>query len=89
MEVIIFIIISYGVTTIVTESDLFYDLIEKTSGKLYELLRCPLCLSTWVGFIMGLIFSPIAIYVELPYVLDIFACGMLSAGGVHLINQLK
>lgn len=89
MEVLVFILIAYAITKIVTESDLFYNLIEKTSGKLYDLLRCPLCFSTWVGFIMGFIFSPISLYTELPIYFDVFACGMLSAGGVSIINKIE
>lgn len=88
MEVIIWVLVAYGITSIVVEGSIFYPLIEKTTGKLNDLLTCPLCFGTWVGFIMGLIYSPIAIHVELPVIVDVFACGMLSAGSIWLITKL-
>jgi len=95
MKAIIFIFISYGITSIVVEGSIFYPLIEKTKGLLHDLLSCHLCFGTWVGFILASILimsgqlTPVGDYIELPFYLDIFANGMLSAGGVWFLHKLK
>lgn len=86
VELIIYIIVSYSITTIISESNLFFDLVEKTNGIIYELLRCPVCLGAWVGFILGAInFTPI--YFDY-YILNIFLSGMLSSGSIKIIISI-
>lgn len=88
MEALIFILVAYGTTSIIVEGSIFQPLVERTTGLLNDLLSCPLCTGTWIGFIMGFIYSPISIYVELPFLIDVFACGMLAAGGIWTITKL-
>lgn len=95
MEVVIFILVCYGITSIVIYGSIFYPIISRTKGMLNDLLTCPLCFSTWVGFFIGWALlasgfeTPIHSYLDIPNLIDIFFCGMLSAGGVWLIENLK
>lgn len=95
MKAIIFILVSYGITSIVVYGSIFHSIIEKTKGWVNDLLSCPLCFGTWVGFLIWGVLaffgipSPVSEYYPLPVFLDFFACGMLSAGGVWLIENLK
>ena len=48
MDLIYFILCSYGMTFILVYGSIF-NAIRPTSGKLGELLHCPLCTGFWVG----------------------------------------
>lgn len=103
MNTIIFILICYGACNNIIYGSLFQwfrNLLEYfgTGGySLYKLFTCFMCLGTWMGFAISLIMSyfgysnltPVgSMGVENLYLMT-FMNGLLSAGGVWLINTLQ
>lgn len=101
MEVFLFFILSYGITNIVIFSSLFNPLrnflYKLNPNFLGELFSCPLCFSTWVGFLLSTIFhllgytqfSPFGHYGIDIMLLAIFFDGCLSSGMVWLIHTIQ
>lgn len=71
MELIIAILVAYGITNIVTQGTIFYAFREwfgakmVTSkrlkwlyGSIYKLLNCPMCFGFWVGVLVGAVCGP-------------------------------
>ena len=53
------------------------------------ILGCPMCFSTWGGFILSLlIFSPTNIIFATPLWISWFFDGILSSGAVWIINSI-
>jgi hypothetical protein len=68
MELLLFILAGFGVTTIITKGDIFEPLrnwLDNGEESIYDnffgiLITCPLCVGFWVGVIQSLIFdSPV------------------------------
>jgi hypothetical protein len=95
---------AYGMTTILVYGSIFNgvrNFIHKQSSEegfkllrpifsfLSELIVCPLCTSTWVGFFLSLtMFSPVHNIIGLNEYFSVFFDGMLSAGSVWAINEI-
>lgn len=103
MELIIFILVAYGMTTILVYGSIFNGLRQKIHnwgnneytpfnflGKfISELISCMLCTSTWVGFFLSLtFFSPISHLIGHNEIFYVFFDGMLSAGSVWALNSV-
>jgi len=103
IELLIFMIAAYGMTTILVYGSIFNGLRESihnwgdndyapfnSVGKfISELIKCMLCTGTWVGFILSLLmFSPIHTFIGLDEYYSVFFDGMLSAGSVWAINAI-
>jgi len=92
VKLIIWAFIAYGMTTIIVYGSIFNTLrewIKKHIKFLGELVSCPLCTSTWVGFFLSVVLgSLIGDYFDLPLVLSIFFDGMFTAGIVWSINSI-
>ncbi len=103
MELIIFILVSYGMTTILVYGSIFNglrDRIHKWGGNeltpfdflgkfISELISCMLCTSTWVGFFLSLtFFSPVSHFIGQNEIFYVFFDGMLSAGSVWALNAI-
>jgi hypothetical protein len=98
MNTLIFILICYGASNNLIYGSLFEGFREflKKFGdgdySLYKLFTCFMCLGTWMGFVMALLYSygniptPIETH-NLP--LKIFLNGLLSAGGVWIIHTIQ
>lgn len=84
--------IAYGMTTIIVYGAIFENLREwiKRHSKFFgELISCPLCTSTWVGFFMSLTLGSISsVYFKTFPLFNIFADGMYTAGAVWAINSV-
>ena len=99
MSFIIFMLLAYGITNIVVFSSIFQpvrDLLDKVNPTfLGKLFSCPLCFSTWVGFVLSYVFSLIGVYTPMTtygitYLpLLIFLDGCLTSGTVWLIHTLQ
>jgi len=103
-QLLIFMIVAYGMTTILVYGSIFNSLrnfIHKEGSEtgfkltrpifkfLSELIVCPLCTSTWVGFFLSIsMYSPVAKFIGLNSIFDVFFDGMLSAGSVWAINAI-
>lgn len=67
MELLIGILLAYGITNIVTQSSLFYPLRKwfecnihenKIYMFLYKLITCPMCFGFWAGALTGIFLGP-------------------------------
>jgi len=104
IQLLIFMLAAYGMTTILVYGSIFNGLrnfIHKQGLEdgfiitrpifsfLSELIVCPLCTSTWIGFFLSLtMFSPIHNFIGLNQYYSIFFDGMFSAGSVWAINAI-
>jgi hypothetical protein len=91
MEILIWILTTYGMTNILVYGSIFEIQrywIKKYSTFLGNLITCMMCTSTWVGFFLSLtFFSPTASIASIPYT-HLFFDAMLASGSVWIINTL-
>jgi Na+-driven multidrug efflux pump len=80
MQLLIFILTTFGMTAILTQESIF-----KWLRKLlpFKPFTCSACMSVWCGFILSFIFPIIPIWY-----FNIFVCGMISYTSVRLIMIL-
>jgi len=103
IQLLIFMIAAYGMTTILVYGSIFNGLRESIHnwgndehapfdylGKfISQLIQCMLCTSTWVGFFLSLtMFSPVTTFIGLNEYFSVFFDGMFSAGSVWAINAI-
>jgi hypothetical protein len=102
MEILTWFILSYGLMNIMVYGSIFEGLRNffKEWGDSYYpfnslgrfisgILGCPMCFSTWGGFILSiLIFSPTHILFDTPTSYSWFFDGILSSGAVWAINAI-
>lgn len=99
MELLIFILLGYGITNILVFGSIFEywrNFWDKNSPNFFgKLFSCPMCLSTWIGFILSYLFLTSSVYTPMAsYGLDImplnvFLDGCLMSGGVWLIHTIQ
>lgn len=92
MILILWILIAYGMTSILVWGSIFEGLrswIIKHSNFFGTLISCTLCTSTWIGFfmsfILGGIVSPIF---NVHWLIGLFFDGMFTAGAVWALNAI-
>lgn len=85
LNIVIFILFCYGLTQIIVYGKIFETIREKL--QLY-VLKCPMCLSFWVGIFAYIVFwfSGIRLFPNL-YV-GMFVYGALSSGSSYFIIML-
>jgi hypothetical protein len=103
IQLLIFMIAAYGMTTILVYGSIFNGLRESIHnwgnnehapfdylGKfISQLIQCMLCTSVWVGFFLSLtMFSPVTTFIGLNEYFSVFFDGMFSAGSVWAINAI-
>lgn len=92
VEFIIWSFVAYGMTTIIVYGSIFEkprEWIKKHIKFLGELVSCPLCTSTWVGFFLSLCLGGLVNqYFDVHWLLTIFFDGMYTAGSVWAINSV-
>lgn len=103
IQLLIFMLVAYGMTTILVYGSIFnglrqsihnwgnsdYMAFNGLGNFISELIKCILCTSTWVGFFLSLtFFSPIHNFIGLNEYVSVFFDGMLSAGSVWAINAI-
>jgi hypothetical protein len=75
MDLLIAILVAYGITNIVVQGSIFYSLREwfgkktaqngrlsKVYGNIYKLLNCPMCFGFWAGVLVSLVFGPFPVW---------------------------
>ncbi len=102
-QILVWIIMSYGLMNIMVYGSIFQglrdflkkwgenkNLIFNFLGKfLSGIITCPLCFSTWGGFVLSLlIFSPTNNIFNTPLLYSWFFDGIISAGSVWAINSI-
>jgi surface polysaccharide O-acyltransferase-like enzyme len=103
IQLLIFMIAAYGMTTILVYGSIFNGLRDSIHnwgnneyapfnylGKfISQLIQCMLCTSVWVGFFLSLVmFSPVTTFIGLNEYFSVFFDGMFSAGSVWAINAI-
>lgn len=104
INLIIFMIVAYGMTTILVYGSIFnklrdtihnagseegFNLTRPMFKFISELIKCVLCTSTWLGFFLSMtMFSPVQTFIGLNEYYSVFFDGMLSAGSVWAINAV-
>lgn len=82
---------AYGMTTIIVYGSIFDGLrawIMRNSKFFGELVNCPLCTSTWVGFFLSIVLGGITReFYDIGY-FGIFFDGVFTAGVVWAINSI-
>ena|SRR6056300_1742554 len=82
---------AYGMTTIIVYGSIFEKLrvwIGRHSKFFGELINCPLCTSTWVGFFLSATLGSISSELFAIGYLGIFFDGLFTAGVVWAINSV-
>jgi hypothetical protein len=83
--------IAYGMTTIIVYGSIFEGprtWITKHSKFFGELINCPLCTATWVGFFLSITLGGITkIFFNVGY-FGIFYDGVFTAGSVWALNSV-
>jgi len=68
LDIIVWSLVSFGITITVTQSYIFAKIrsaLEKKSAFLGKLIHCPMCFSFWVGLLLTLLWQPITDYILL------------------------
>jgi len=87
MDLIFFILISYGITNIIANEGIFNFIKDRiTNNFFYNLINCPTCLGLYVGAFVYLFFL---FNITGFIVIDIFFAGIISSGIINIIEHLK
>jgi hypothetical protein len=91
--VFIWIIMAYGMSSIIVWGSIFEPIREFFNKKipfLYKLVSCMLCTSTWVGFIMSIFLGGLTLsfFSNVNEYVAIFFDGMFTAGAVYGLNVI-
>ena len=87
MELILFILASYGLTMTLLYATIF-DSIRPTEGKLGELFSCSMCMGFHSGWIMFLLFWVGGLRMWSTLELGIFIMGFLSSGTSYILDKI-
>ena len=91
-ELILWILIAYGLTSIIVWGSIFDNVREwiKTKSKFIgDLISCTLCTGTWVGFFLSICLGGLTSHTfNIHWIFGIFFDGMLTAGAVWALNSL-
>jgi hypothetical protein len=82
---------AYGMTTILVYGSIFEnqrEWIGRKSKFFGELINCPLCTSTWVGFFLSAVLGSISAELFAIGYFGIFFDGLFTAGIVWTINSI-
>lgn len=93
MNLLLFIIIGYGITNILVFGSIFFNirLIIINNSKFFgDLIQCMMCTSFWVGmFLSAFIFSPTTHYGFIDNPLSLFLDACLASGAVWILHNLE
>jgi hypothetical protein len=101
MGILIFILLSYGISNIVVHGSIFdgfRELMKEVSPNFFgTLFSCMICFPTWVGFILSFVFqimgydnmSPLASQGVDNIFLSVFLDGCLASGSVFILHIVE
>jgi hypothetical protein len=89
LNLLYFILCSYGLTFILVYGSIF-DRIrpKKESGKIGELLSCPLCTGFWSGVFLTVVSPHTSLFTFEVSFVNMFLMGCLSAGTSYILSSL-
>lgn len=87
MELLFFILSSYGLTQILCYGKIF-DKWRPTNGKLGELFSCSMCMGFWVGLFLGGIDPFTQLFSLSANFVDTFLLGCVSSGTSYILDKM-
>ncbi len=87
MELLYFVLCSYGLTQVVVYGKIF-DKLRPINGKLGELFRCPMCIGMWVGMFLFCINGLTELFTFEYCVTNLFLLGWLSSGTSYALSMI-
>ena len=87
MELLYFILCSYGITFILVYGSIF-DSIRPTTGTMGELFKCPLCIGFWAGVFLWSINGFTELFNFDYNIINPLLLGWLSAGTSYFISSI-
>ena len=87
MQLITYILASYGLTLILLYGSIFNSIRPK-EGKLGELFKCPLCMGFWSGVIILLISAWSGLFNYEINLASLLTMGWLSAGTSYFLDMI-
>jgi len=89
MELLVFILATYGLTNIIVNESVFRKQVEWVKKKLpflKNVLSCPTCCAFWVGVGLFLV-APTAL--SGLFLADVLLAGLIASGAINIIEHLK
>ena len=86
MDLIYFILTSYGLTQILVYGSIF-DSLRPARGKLGELFNCSMCMGFWVGAFLFGINGFTELFTFEYNIVNMFVLGCLGSGTSYLLNE--
>jgi hypothetical protein len=86
MELIIFILVAYGLTQILVYGSVLNSIRPK-EGSLGELFQCPMCMGFWVGVFLCVISPFTPLFTFEPNFVTPILLGCLSSGTSYILCQ--
>lgn len=85
MNLILFILVCYGLTNAITKELVFKwfrDFVDKyfPYSILKKIINCPTCCSFWVGLLISLIYPILT--------LNVIYCGLISSASINIIQKI-
>jgi hypothetical protein len=87
MELLTFVLCTYGLTQIIVYGTIF-DIIRPSQGWLGKLLHCPMCVGFWSGLILWGINDYTTLFIFDNSILTGFLLGCLSSGTSYILCQV-
>ena len=87
MNLIIFVLVSYGLTQILCYGKIF-DMIRPTKGKLGELFSCSMCMGFWVGILIWFLCPLTLLFTFDNSLVTGFCLGCISSGTSYFLDKI-
>ena len=87
MELLYFVLCSYGMTYILIYGSIFNP-VRPTKGKLGELFKCPLCTGFWVGVFLWSVNQFTELFTYDYNLINALLLGSLSAGTSYFLSMI-
>jgi len=87
MNLLLFILSSYGLTQILCYGKIFNSW-RPTTGKLGELFSCSMCMGFWAGVLLGILDPFIKLFDLSDNLLDVLVLGLISSGTSYLLDKI-
>ena len=91
MELLYFVLCSYGITSIIVYSHIVKaprEFISSKSDWLCELLHCPMCIGFWVGVFLWSVNDFTELFIFDYNIINALLLGSLSAGTSYALTML-
>ena len=87
MELLYFVLASYGLTQILVYGNIF-NKVRPTEGWFGELLSCPMCTGFWVGVLLFGINGYTELFTYEYNLVNLLILGWLSSGTSYILNVI-